>query len=885
MSKQTKKSRSFSEFSKEASIHLSPILFSFDQFPTVEATIQAFQTPIFFNLTLRKRFRQINHTLCELIQNAPAQVFLLNAILDFFDRINKEKVLNDCLDLATFEFWLNHFSDLTEQENYEIRAKIVGKYLPREDYQVFFPIGMGKVYSGTHFSTAHLSPDIDTMIASFWGWIDAFGARVGSGLHLWSLPGGAPNSPVTSVFRDMFGSNLFSSIARTAPTLTLTAMDLVTKHQLKKESGQTLVSSVEHGSDEKAIILVNDQGHYVGDWRIADAENVRQIIILFKTCLHWFQNNLHTHLISFFAKQNLSVADCATFNSFIFDIKLKNCSPVKDFNSKQFNHLNDFLHKILGVEKGLNGTFYDLNQALDRLAIHEMLNFQKKMEAFSTCGIFDKKGDLKESWPKIFNEIEELIKHLEEALFKARNYVERLDVALNIKHHVLNLPKVYLTLRSDVDEIQQKIQDHDFLTVIIHEQDGALFPVGIVREHDLRNKRLGTVTLRDFCNLEEVRMASYLEVISIVDHHKSSLQTFSVPTALIGDAQSCNVLVAEQAFNLNDKYSLGGMTADQIEAQIQDILSTKLTNPTQMRVLKRLLQRSIVTHQAHPFYIHPRREFIEYLCFLHAILDDTDLLTKVSTRDLECVAQLLNRLKSLTLKREVEIIHFDDIPRDKKFTKIAAQRILQQADMYALYKQIYSLRELEVESNLHSCLKGKVSTIFLDTKEQNGCARVGQTKMFASNFSFFLTHASDIREIWLNKSQKVYQEKPDITLHLHMVSTIASAEEVYKNHLGLYTHQDELWLWTPSTSQGYNHLHHFLAGFQQGIKDLKNTLSLEFLGPPSQELMEIFSHHFPEISKQHLLSLSNLSSAVMRFKAGALNSRKSMITPYLPRLI
>ena len=43
-------------------------------------------------------------------------------------------------------------------------------------------------------------------------------------------------------------------------------------------------------------------------------------------------------------------------------------------------------------------------------------------------------------------------------------------------------------------------------------------------------------------------MAPYLEVISVVDHHKSSLKTPSVPTALIGDTQSCNVLIAEQAF-------------------------------------------------------------------------------------------------------------------------------------------------------------------------------------------------------------------------------------------------------------------------------------------------------------------------------------------------
>ena len=35
---------------------------------------------------------------------------------------------------------------------------------------------MGKIYEGTHFVTAHKSPDLDTTIASFWGWLDAFAA-------------------------------------------------------------------------------------------------------------------------------------------------------------------------------------------------------------------------------------------------------------------------------------------------------------------------------------------------------------------------------------------------------------------------------------------------------------------------------------------------------------------------------------------------------------------------------------------------------------------------------------------------------------------------------------------------------------------------------------
>src|SRR5690606_7545796 len=134
-------------------------------------------------------------------------------VVDFMTRLQQEEVLEH-YTFSSFELWLNQFSRLSEKENYKVRGKIAGKWLPRDIYQIYFPIGMEKRYSGTHFVTAHNSPDLDTTIASFWGWIDAFAARVSSGLHIWNVPGGPPVTQIEIplLFNDLFGLQVFNCL-------------------------------------------------------------------------------------------------------------------------------------------------------------------------------------------------------------------------------------------------------------------------------------------------------------------------------------------------------------------------------------------------------------------------------------------------------------------------------------------------------------------------------------------------------------------------------------------------------------------------------------------------------------------------------------------------
>ena len=250
-----------------------------------------------------------------------------------------------------------------------------------------------------------------------------------------------------------------------------------------------------------------------------------------------------------------------------------------------------------------------------------------------------------------------------------------------------------------LDEIRSKIASQPYLTVTASDRHGGLFPMGVIHATELFKSSLGTVTLRDFSNREETKIPPYLEIISILDHHKGQISTSLPPVAWITDSQSSNSLVAKISFAISDPYSTGGMTREEIASQIKDV-QKDFKSASSKRILQRLLQRQLVSDHKTPYFVAPERETVEYLQCLYAILDDTDLLSKVSVRDVECVAEILNRLKSLSLRKEVEIIQFDDMHRDESFAKKAAARILQNDDMYSLYSKIYIAKEKSVDENL-----------------------------------------------------------------------------------------------------------------------------------------------------------------------------------------
>ena len=322
------------------------------------------------------------------------------------------------------------------------------------------------------------------------------------------------------------------------------------------------------------------------------------------------------------------------------------------------------------------------------------------------------------------------------AFLAIKKYVDRLEIALKIKAQVFGFSPQYLTHRTDIEEIRSKMGPYSYLTVNHTDLHGNNIPIGVVHAEDLQREILGTVSLRDFCNREETKIPSYLEIISVIDHHKSDLSTSMPSSICVKDVQSANTLVAYKAFAVNDRYAMSTLSKSKIEKQCERA-GKKLDSIQDIRIYQKLLEKKKMLSSNTPYYVDPQREFVEYLHFVYAILEDTDLLTKVSRLDVECMASLLNRLKSLAVKEEVEIVHFDDIVEDKDFTKKLAKRLLQNEDFYSLYSRVYRHKEESIDKGLHACIKERDLSVFSDTKILNACNRVGQIKIFMSNYKSF----------------------------------------------------------------------------------------------------------------------------------------------------
>lgn len=821
--------------------------FSWTPFRTAAQFLQEFSSPSFRSQESRKRFKEVNKALLHLIQKESAPCFLLPQVIDFITHINSKDILDEPYSLSLFEFWLNHFSKLSLEENLLVRGKIAGRHVPRDEYQRFFPVGLGKTLSGSHFVAAHLSPDVDTTVSSFWSWLDAFACRLAEGIHYWSLPKGLTDGHIQQFFQKNFGDSVFETLSRPNPALSLTAMDLVSQQDLMKVPLSMRSDSINHGAGEIAVVLIDNEGMYSGEWRSQDAEVTRQVVDTLISALRWLKNTSIVHLIEALSKDPAYMSDAKDSIDALFRLKMEDCEAIQEMNDRSKKQLQDYMRKCLKMHHDFQHTFDELlhtinthfKGSLDPLfrLIHDHAKHAKKEESISHAAAMQ--------W------LETMVSTFESCLKVIRGETKTLYHLLDVKQHVLEYPTTFVTLKSDIEEMRLKMGSLDHLTVAIPEKGNGYFPVGIVRARDLHKPVLGTASLRDFSSLEETKSASYIDIISIIDHHKTNIKTTSVSTLLLGDAQSTNTLTGECTLEMNEEY--------------QPIL----TNP----------------HEVSPFWVAKEREMLEYFSQIYAILDDTDLLSKVSKRDLKTVIALINRMKSLMEGEEGALIALPKACTNHQEVKKAAQTLLQNKELHSIYKKVYHHKEKEVSETLLLASERKPSPFFSDTKEQNGCCRIGQTKLFHSNLSLFADLHDKLRSYWIDESISHHRKEPLMDFFLHMISTIQGEKEIMQGG-PQWKHQDELWIWIPEGDIAIQHVITFLNNFNfsEAVQAMPIEVVLE--GKRAKEFSPLISQN---LTKAHGIETKNEKAAhsviVIRFPAGLLNSRKSQITPFLPKLV
>lgn len=847
---------------------LGDFSFSFPPFPNAEALLSSLT-----NLPEDKQFHAIGEAVLAFIQSQEAPCFLLPTIASLFHEVEKQGVFPE-YSINSFELWLNQFSKLSDAENLEVRGKIVGKSIPRDAYQLYFPIGMGKQYSGSHYVCAHSSPDLDTTVASFWGWLDAFGARVSKGLHIWNIPGGAPKNlvEIAFLFDAVFGAHFFDVVTKTKSSLSITGVDLLTQEGMKKKHLSEPAMSADHERKHSAVVLVDENGYYLGDWRNIDVETVRQIVMSLNGCLRWLESKFHVELIALFAQDEVRKEVVPESVKKLLGHTLKESDPAKEFTPKHSKDLHEYLTKVLSVDEGLDATFKDFAEAMETKGIVSFSRAFDALEGLEAGDSYDHSGQLTLSRSQLFAKLQVIVAELSDAFKTLRQYVDSLDVAFAVKTDVLGLAPQSLSHRTELEEIRSRMEGYSHLTVNYSLDNGKKMPLGVVYSTDLIPKTLGTVTLRDFCNRNEVKIPNYLEIISVVDHHKVDITTNSPLTAHISDAQSANACVARLAFEINDTYSRSGLSEETISQQFETVKNEAMSEQNlrlQLKLLKKQMAQTSVDIQ---------REKLEYLQFVYAILDDTDLLTKVSRSDVETVAELLNRLKTLQVGKVVEVVPREELRGD---VKEAAKKLLQNEDFYSLYSKVYASKESAVEENIGKCLSGDYAAFFSDAKVLNVCNRVSQTKLFAKNFPHFEKNRNELITIWVEKAEEICSNAEDIDFHMHMISTVASAEEMHAGGTFEYKHQDEVWFWIPNTERGLDHMESFLSSFTEVMRPYKASMTLEIQGN-SKCLTRAFSEKFFTLPMTK--SEGKKEVAILRFPPGTLNSRKSKIAPHLPLL-
>lgn len=871
---------------------IGEIEFEAKTFENIDAILEEFSSEEFRSLNSLERNRRVNLKLYELIESAPPESYLLRETIDYLAKVTKAEALDGTYNLTAFERWLNQMSDLNYEKNRMIRGKIIGKYLPRDEYNRLFPISQNRVHPGSHTVTAHTPPDLDSLTGSFLGWLDAFGCRVGSTLTVWNVPMGKPGPVASRIFTQIFTDEVFYRVAKQKTLISHVAMDIVQQDRLVKATGEVNIRELNHNRYKFHIIHVDEEGFFLGDWRVSDVDSVAQVQRLLNMAMHAYEKEMVFGLTSLFGKEQFKLEDCSLLigellNKAVSEYNMQSYS----LSQEQTEHLDLYIKRVLGVEDGFLCSIGHFFEKMDQLAGCHFSSYIAELRKLLNEEHYDNDLISDHHTSELFTIFNQAYKVLIDSTKVLRSYLDRLDVAMAIKKEVLGFKPTLVGTKAEIHEIRSKIKNHRHLTVVFNDKQGRYVPVGVIHRNDLEQPIQGTVSFRDFCNYDEIKLHDYLEVISAIDHHKTTIHSKSAMVLNVADVQSSNVITAERYFEINDRYSTRGQSPESIEEQIKEITSIKEPSPRDDRILERLIRKRSALRNLNKrsnYFISPERELHEYLLCVNAIIDDTDLLNKCGWRDLLVLGELLNRIKSLQEQKEVEVIDFSDCELERRSLKKSIREILNNEELYSFYKVVYDHREQVVGQLIDSVKANEDTRFFEDRKIQNDSCSISQFKLFPRNWKQLNDNYDNILSNWTNLNTQVRRKNSQVDFFLHMMSTIPGAIEAYEGRPPSNNEYDEFWLsGIPEADESISRMRQFLTSLLLSPRHAGRSFEAHLVGPNPKQV-PIFQTiiketvHDKEIEFRESQQLKSMVM-VFRFQQGSMNSRKADITPFLPK--
>ena len=181
----------------------------------------------------------------------------------------------------------------------------------------------------------------------------------------------------------------------------------------------------EHDPMKTAVVLVDEEGYYLGDLKHFDVEGVSDVIMLFSHSLKGFRVYLQAELISLFAKKRGESKRSAAFAASIFRLKISELPHIGEFSLKQRAYVQSFLVDVLGIKEGLDGTYGEFARAMRAQGLLEFEAFERLMHSLAQSPLFDPSGNLVEERSLIFTQLERVVQGLDVAIDSVQRFIEQ----------------------------------------------------------------------------------------------------------------------------------------------------------------------------------------------------------------------------------------------------------------------------------------------------------------------------------------------------------------------------------------------------------------------------------------------------------------------------